>query len=60
MQTRRLTPTIGVEITGVDLSAPLDDATFAAIRESWLHAKSLPLRRRGSRSFPTSTSLNRI
>ncbi len=39
MQTRRLTPAIGAEITGVDLAAPLDDATFAAIRETWLHAK---------------------
>jgi taurine dioxygenase len=39
METRRLTPGIGVEITGVDLSAPLDDATFAAIRETWLHGK---------------------
>jgi taurine dioxygenase len=39
MHLRRLTPTIGVEITGVDLSAPLPDATFAAIREAWLHHK---------------------
>ncbi len=39
METRRLTPGIGVEITGVDLSAPLDDTTFAAIRETWLHGK---------------------
>ncbi len=39
MKTRRLTPTIGVEITGVDLSAPLPDSTFAAIREAWLHHK---------------------
>jgi taurine dioxygenase len=39
MQTRHLTPTIGVEITGVDLSAPLDDVTFGAIREAWLHNK---------------------
>ena len=39
MRTRRLMPTIGVEITGVDLSAPLPDATFAAIREAWLPNK---------------------
>jgi taurine dioxygenase len=39
MQLRRLTPTIGVEITGVDLSAAIPDATFAAIRETWLHHK---------------------
>ena len=39
MQTRHLTPTLGVEITGVDLSAPLDEVTFGAIREAWLHNK---------------------
>ena len=39
MQIRRLSATLGAEITGVDLSAPLDDATFAAIRETWLHNK---------------------
>jgi taurine dioxygenase len=39
MKTRRLTPTIGVEITGVDLSVALPDPTFAAIREAWLHHK---------------------
>jgi taurine dioxygenase len=39
MQTRRLTPVIGVEITGIDLSAPIPDPTFAAIREAWLHHK---------------------
>lgn len=30
-----LTPNIGVEVRGVDVSAPLDDATFAAIRRAW-------------------------
>ena len=39
MQTRRLASSLGVAITGVDLSAPLDDTTFGAIREAWLHAK---------------------
>ena len=39
MRTSRLMPTIGVEITGVDLSADLPDSTFAAIREAWLHHK---------------------
>lgn len=39
MQTRRLNPTIGVEITDIDLSGPLDDATFGAIKEAWLHNK---------------------
>ena len=32
MQFRRLTPSIGVEITGLDLSRPLPDADFAAVR----------------------------
>lgn len=35
MQVRNLTPTIGSEITGVDLSQPLDAATTAKIREVW-------------------------
>lgn len=39
MQTRRLAPVIGVEITSIDLSAPIPDPTFAAIREAWLHHK---------------------
>jgi taurine dioxygenase len=39
MNVRRLTPTIGVEITNVDLSSPIPDATFSAIRESWLNHK---------------------
>ena len=33
---RRLTPHIGAEITGLDLSAPLDEATAAALRQAWL------------------------
>ena len=39
MHIRRLTPTIGVEITGVDLSAPLSGTDFAAIKEAWLTHK---------------------
>jgi taurine dioxygenase len=39
MKTRHLGPTLGVEITGIDLSEPLDDTSFAAIREAWLHHK---------------------
>lgn len=30
-----LSPALGVEISGVDLSAPLDDDTFARIRSAW-------------------------
>ncbi|MFN4282120.1 MAG: TauD/TfdA dioxygenase family protein [Alphaproteobacteria bacterium] len=33
---RRLSPAIGAEISGVDLSQPLDDATFEAIHRVWL------------------------
>lgn len=32
---RPLSPTIGAEISGLDLRRPLDDATFARIREAW-------------------------
>lgn len=32
---RRLTPVFGAEITDVDLSRPLDDATFAAIEDAF-------------------------
>jgi taurine dioxygenase len=39
MHLRHLTPTIGVEITDIDLSAPIADTTFAAVREAWLHHK---------------------
>ncbi len=36
LDVRPLSATIGAEIRGVDCSAPLDDATIAAIREVWL------------------------
>ncbi|MGH7035117.1 MAG: TauD/TfdA dioxygenase family protein, partial [Stellaceae bacterium] len=32
---RKLTPAIGAEIEGVDLSRPLDSATIAAVRQAW-------------------------
>jgi alpha-ketoglutarate-dependent 2,4-dichlorophenoxyacetate dioxygenase len=35
LTTRPLHPLFGVEIVGVDLTAPLDDATFAAIRAAF-------------------------
>ena len=35
LQTRRLTNTFGVEITGLDLSKPIDDATIAEIWKVW-------------------------
>jgi taurine dioxygenase len=36
LQTRRLSGALGAEILGVDLSRPLDDATFAEIRDIFL------------------------
>ncbi len=33
---RTLAPMIGAEVSGVDLSQPVDDATMAAIRAAWL------------------------
>lgn len=35
LTTRPLHPLFGVEIIGVDLGAPLDDGTFAAIRAAF-------------------------
>ncbi len=35
LQIRPLSPAIGAEIVGVDLSKPLDDATFAEILQAW-------------------------
>jgi taurine dioxygenase len=35
VEIRPLSPAIGVEISGVDLAKPLDDAGFASIRAAW-------------------------
>jgi taurine dioxygenase len=35
LEIRALSPAIGVEVLGVDLARPLDDATFARIRREW-------------------------
>ena len=35
MQTRPLSPALGIEIRGVDLSQPMDEATFDAMRQLW-------------------------
>ena len=35
LQTRALSPALGIEIKGVDLSQPMDDATFDAIQGLW-------------------------
>jgi len=32
---RKLAPAVGAVVSGVDLSQPLDDATFAAIERAW-------------------------
>ena len=36
LQIRRLSYPLGAEVTGVDVSEPLDDATIAEIRNAWL------------------------
>ncbi|MFO0997825.1 MAG: TauD/TfdA family dioxygenase [Alphaproteobacteria bacterium] len=35
LKLRRIHPTFGAEISGLDLSRPLDEATFAAVREAF-------------------------
>jgi taurine dioxygenase len=35
MQLRPLSSGLGAEVTGIDLSAPVDDDTFAAIEQAW-------------------------
>src|SRR4051812_47191957 len=37
VEIRPLSPAIGVEILGVDLSEPIGDADFASIRAAWEH-----------------------
>jgi len=44
MQVTNVTPTLGAEISGVDLAAPLDDATVAQLRQIWLDRKVLVFR----------------
>ena len=39
MHIRRITPTIGGEITGIDLTQPVADSDVAAIEEAWLAGK---------------------
>lgn len=41
MQTRRLCPTIGAEITGIDLSKPISDEEFKQIKQIWHDANGL-------------------
>lgn len=50
LKLRRIHPTFGAEIAGLDLSHPLDDATFAALRDAFetygllvLHDQSLSM-----------------
>jgi len=35
-EVKPLSPSIGAEVTGLDLSVPLDPGTIAALREAWL------------------------
>ena len=42
-----LSPSIGAEVTGLDLSGPLDAGTVAALRDLWLDHLVLLFRRQG-------------
>ena len=44
MQVKKLAYALGAEITGVDLTRPLDDATIQAIRAAWLEHLVLLIR----------------
>ena len=44
---KRLAPALGAEMAGVDLRAPIDDATFAELKRAW--HEHLVLRFRGQR-----------
>ena len=44
MELLGITPQIGVELAGVDLAQPLDDATLAAIRADWIEHTILLVR----------------
>jgi taurine dioxygenase len=41
---RPLSPALGAEVTGLDLAAGLDDATFARLKDAWLAHKVLVIR----------------
>ena len=44
MQITNVTPTLGAEIAGIDLSVPLDAATVDRLRQVWLDRKVLIFR----------------
>ena len=44
MEVKRTGTFLGAEITGVDLSRPLDDATFKAVHAAWLRHQVLVFR----------------
>lgn len=46
--TKPLSPALGAEILGVDLSAPLSDAVFAQIEDIWHENLVIVLRDRSS------------
>ncbi|HSV84000.1 MAG TPA: TauD/TfdA family dioxygenase [Ramlibacter sp.] len=43
-KTRRLTPNLGIEITGLDLSRPVDAATRKALHDHWVDGAVLVIR----------------
>jgi alpha-ketoglutarate-dependent taurine dioxygenase len=44
IEIRPITPTIGAEVVGIDLTKPIDDQTYAAMREAWLDRTILLIR----------------
>ncbi|MCY3763608.1 MAG: TauD/TfdA family dioxygenase, partial [Gemmatimonadetes bacterium] len=36
LQVEPLTPAVGAEVSGIDLTRPLDDATLGDLKETWI------------------------
>jgi taurine dioxygenase len=49
IELKPLSPYIGLEVIGVDLTRPLDEAVQDQIREAWIRAGVLLFRGAGSR-----------
>ena len=44
MKVRPLAPAMGAEVIGIDLSAPLEDAMIAELRNIWLEHQMIVIR----------------
>ena len=44
MKVRALSPALGAEVTGIDLSVPLDDAIMDDLRAIWLERQMIVIR----------------